>query len=67
VEGFYNKLSDVCDKTPENYALILVGDFNAKIGKEHSNKRVGGRHTWYHKWEWRKISTASHSPQPGNK
>jgi endonuclease/exonuclease/phosphatase family metal-dependent hydrolase len=47
VEQFYNKLSDVCDKTPRNYALILLGDFNAKIGKEYSNKRVTGRHTLY--------------------
>jgi exonuclease III len=45
VEHFYSKLSDVCDKTPRNDALILLGDFNAKIGKEHSNKRVAGRHT----------------------
>jgi exonuclease III len=45
VERFFNKLSDVCDKTPRNDALILIGDFNAKIGKEHSNKRVAGRHT----------------------
>jgi endonuclease/exonuclease/phosphatase family metal-dependent hydrolase len=45
VERFYNKLSDVCDKTPRNYALILLGDFNSKIGKEHSNKRVADRHT----------------------
>jgi len=45
VERFYNKLSDVCDKTPRNNALILLEDFNAKIGKEHSNKRVAGRHT----------------------
>jgi len=44
-ERFYNKLSDVCDKTPRNYALILLGDFDAKIGKEHSNKTVAGRHT----------------------
>ena len=35
----------MCDKIPRNYALILLGDFNAKIGKEHSNKRVAGRHT----------------------
>ena len=35
----------MCDKTPRNDALILLGDFNAKIGKEHSNKRVAGRHT----------------------
>ena len=45
VERFYSKLSDVCDKTPRNDALILLGDFNAKIGKEYSNKRVAGRHT----------------------
>ena len=38
-------MSDVCDKTPRNDALILLGDFNAKIGKEHSNKRAAGRHT----------------------
>jgi endonuclease/exonuclease/phosphatase family metal-dependent hydrolase len=35
----------VCDKTPRNDALILLGDFNAKIGKEHSNERVADRHT----------------------
>jgi len=35
----------VCDKTPRNYAPILLGDFNAKIGKEYSNRRVAGRHT----------------------
>ena len=43
---FYNKLSDlcVCDKTLRNDALILLGDFNVKIGKEHSNKKVASRH-----------------------
>jgi endonuclease/exonuclease/phosphatase family metal-dependent hydrolase len=35
----------VCDKTLRNDALILLGDFNAKMGKEHSNKRAAGRHT----------------------
>jgi len=35
----------VCDETPRNYSLILLGDFNAKIGKERSNKRVTVRHT----------------------
>ena len=38
-------MSDVCDKTPRHDALILLGDFNAKIGKEHSNKGVADRHT----------------------
>ena len=37
-ERFYNKSSDVCDKTPRNDALVLLRDFNAKTGKEHSNK-----------------------------
>ena len=45
MERFYNKLSDVCDKTPRNDALIPLGDFNAKNGKKHSNRRVTGRHT----------------------
>jgi endonuclease/exonuclease/phosphatase family metal-dependent hydrolase len=35
----------VCDKTPRNDSQILLGDFNAEIGKEHSNKGVAGRHT----------------------
>jgi exonuclease III len=34
VERFYNKLLNVCDKTPRNDALILLEDFNARIGKE---------------------------------
>jgi hypothetical protein len=45
VERFYNKLPDVCGRTPRNNALILLEDINAKIGKEHSNKRAAGRHT----------------------
>jgi hypothetical protein len=45
VERFYNKLSDVCDRAPRNDVLILLADFNAKIGKEHSNKRAAGRRT----------------------
>ena len=35
----------MCDKTLRNDALILLGDFNAKIGIEYSNRRVAGRHT----------------------
>jgi hypothetical protein len=35
----------LCDKTTRNVALILRWDFNANIGKEHSNKRVATRHT----------------------
>jgi hypothetical protein len=35
----------VCDKTPRNDALILLGDFDAKVGKEHSNISVAGKYT----------------------
>jgi len=35
----------LCEQTQRNVALILLEDFNAKIGKEHSNKRVAGKHT----------------------
>ena len=35
----------MCDKTPRSCALILLGDFNVKIWKEHSNKRAAGRRT----------------------
>jgi len=45
VERFYNRLLDVCDKTPRNDALSLLEDFNAKIWKEYSNKRIANRHT----------------------
>jgi hypothetical protein len=44
VERFY-KLSDVRDKTARNFALILLRDFNAKVVKEHANRRAAGRHT----------------------
>ena len=69
VKRFYSKLSDVFDKTQRNDALILLGDFNAKIGKEHSNKRVTGRNTLHDitSSQCRKISAAGNSPQSGNK
>jgi len=57
VERFYNKLPDVCGRTPRNNALILLEDINAKIGKEHSNKRVADRHTLHNitSENWEKL------------
>jgi exonuclease III len=69
VERFYNKLSDVCDKTPRNDALILLGDFNAKTGKEHSNERVADRHTLHDitSESGEKLVQLAFSSQPGNR
>jgi hypothetical protein len=33
-DSFYDKLERVFDKLPEYYTKILLGDFNAKVGKE---------------------------------
>ena len=32
---FYNDLDDVISATPRSDKLILLGDFNAKVGKDH--------------------------------
>jgi hypothetical protein len=34
-ESFYEKLDRVCDKFPKYHIKILLGDFNAKVGKEN--------------------------------
>jgi hypothetical protein len=34
VKYFYSKLGAVCDRTPRNDVKIIMGDINAKIGKE---------------------------------
>jgi hypothetical protein len=33
IEQFYSELSNICDKVPKYDALILLGDFNARIRK----------------------------------
>ena len=43
-EQFYEDLSR-CDQIPKHDALLILGDFNAKIGKELANQSVGGQHT----------------------
>jgi exonuclease III len=45
IEQFHSDLSNICDKVPKHDALILLGDFNARIGKELANQRVAGKYT----------------------
>ena len=33
-DGFYEELEHLVDQLPNDYMKIVVGDFNAKIGKE---------------------------------
>jgi endonuclease/exonuclease/phosphatase family metal-dependent hydrolase len=42
---FYDKLEKVCEKVKRNDILMIVGDFNAKIGKEERNEGVAGKET----------------------
>lgn len=39
-EQFYTDLSHICDKVPKSDALILLGDFNARICKQRSSRKI---------------------------
>jgi exonuclease III len=42
---FNDKLEKVCEKVKRNDILMIVGDFNAKIGKKERNEGVAGKAT----------------------
>src|SRR3978361_1936150 len=44
-EVFYEKIEEEIEKLPREDTLILLGDFNAQIGKEDYLKQVAGKHT----------------------
>ncbi|KAK4875436.1 hypothetical protein RN001_011858 [Aquatica leii] len=44
-EVFYNKLQESCEKIPKHDTLIVLGDYNAKIGREDFIKDVAGKET----------------------
>jgi len=41
-EQFCEDLNRCCDQTPKHDALLILGDFNAKIGRELANQSVVG-------------------------
>ena len=44
-EQFYNTLSDVIKNVPSSQKLLLLGDFNARVGRDYSNwEHVIGKH-----------------------
>ncbi|KAK4873795.1 hypothetical protein RN001_013155 [Aquatica leii] len=44
-KAFYDKLEETCKKIPKHDTLIVVGDFNAKIGRKDFIKDVAGKET----------------------
>jgi len=42
-DEFYETLQSVCDEIPKHDAIITLGDFNAKFGKEKLYKDIIGR------------------------
>jgi endonuclease/exonuclease/phosphatase family metal-dependent hydrolase len=46
-ENFYDTLEEICHKAPKHDMLIVMGDFNAKLGKEEYQKQVAGMYTIY--------------------
>jgi len=43
LDEFYETLQSVCDEIPKHDAIITLGDFNAKFGKEKLYKDIIGR------------------------
>jgi len=39
-DEFYETLQSVCDEIPKHDAIIKLGDFNAKLGKEQLYKDI---------------------------
>jgi hypothetical protein len=44
-EQFYEDLNRCCDQIPKHDVLLILGQFNAKIGNEQANKSVAEQHT----------------------
>jgi len=45
-EAFYNSLSDIIRSVPYKHRIILLGDFNARVSRDHSAwPRVSGHHS----------------------
>ena len=44
---FYSKLERICSRVPKYELLIIMGDFNAKVGKEERRHKVSGKYSFH--------------------
>ena len=42
---FYSKLERICSRKPKYELLVIMGDFNAKVGREESRHKVSGKYS----------------------
>ena len=47
-DSFYDELEVVLDQFPKYYMKILLGDFNAKLGREDIFKPIIGQESLHH-------------------
>ena len=45
-ENFYKSLEEVCNRIPRHHMVVIImGDFNAQIGKQEHHQQVAGPYT----------------------
>ena len=53
-EQFYHDLQSIVDKVPKSDLISILGDVNAKLGKEPAYQKITGKHiTQRNKQKWR--------------
>jgi exonuclease III len=49
---FYGKLERICSRVPKYDMLMIMGDFNAKVGREECRHKVSGKYSLHeHSYE----------------
>jgi endonuclease/exonuclease/phosphatase family metal-dependent hydrolase len=42
---FYSKLERICSRVPKYELLVIMGDFNAKVGRKERRHKVSGTYS----------------------